>query len=141
MNNVRLFPSEFREGESTGFGNIDHKFFTELTDCLRTKGLENIFGLEIIQGQAGKMIEFSFDIGSLLLEEEQVKAEVRKQTGGLFQLQETGWNVTVKDGMVYKSGETRCLFYTTGHVKVTDSKANSVLDALRILRDGGMLAV
>jgi hypothetical protein len=41
--------------------------------------LENTLGLKAIQGQAGKMIEFSFNINSLLLKEEDVKAEVRGQ--------------------------------------------------------------
>jgi hypothetical protein len=75
MRNALLFPSEFREGPPVSVGNIDGNFFMEFTNCLWTKGLENTLGLEAIQGQAGKMIEFSFDIGSLLLKEEDVKAD------------------------------------------------------------------
>jgi hypothetical protein len=48
--------------------------------------LENTLGLEVIQGQARKMIEFSFDIGSLLLKEEEVKVEVREEGRGQFKL-------------------------------------------------------
>lgn len=140
-NNVHLFPSEFREGPPTSFENIDSQFFTEFIDCLRTKGLENALGLEVIQGPTGKMIEFSFDIGSLLLEEGQVTAEVRDEKGEQFKLQETGWAVTVKDGLVCKTGETRCVMYSTGHIKFTDSKAKGVTGALQILRDEGVLAI
>jgi hypothetical protein len=86
------------------------------------------------------MIEFSFDISSLLLKEEEVKAEVREEGRGHFKLQETGWTITVKDGTVYKTGETRCAFFTTSHIKVTDSKAKGVSDAVKILRDEGVLA-
>jgi hypothetical protein len=138
--NALLFPSEFREGSPVSVGNIDGNFFTEFTDCLWRKGLENTLGLETIQGQAGKLIEFSFDIGSLLLKEEEVKAEVREEGRGQFKLQETGWTVTVKEGTVYKTGETRCATFTTGHVKVTDSKAKGVSDVVKILRDDGVLA-
>ncbi|KAF5120295.1 hypothetical protein E5D57_013648 [Metarhizium anisopliae] len=85
------------------------------------------------------MIEFSFDIGSLLLKEEEVKAEMMEDTSSQFQLQETGWTITVRDGTVCKTGETRCVFYTTGHIKFTDSKAGGVVDVLKMLRDEGVL--
>jgi hypothetical protein len=78
--NAPLLPSEFREGPASA-RNIDRNFFTEFSDCLWKKGLETTLGLEVRQGQPGKMIEFSFDIGSLLLKEEEVKAEVRGQLG------------------------------------------------------------
>jgi hypothetical protein len=88
--NAPLSPSEFREDPPISVGNIDGNFFTEFTDCLWTKGWENTLGLEVIQGQSGKMIEFSFDIGSLLVKEEDVNAEVREERRGQFKLQETG---------------------------------------------------
>jgi hypothetical protein len=135
-----LFPSEFREGPPVNVGNVDSNFFAEFTDCLWANGLENTLGLEAVQGQAGKMIEFSFDIGSLLLREEEVKTEVREEMSGQFKLQETGWTITAKDGTVYKTGETRCVTFVTGHIKVTDSKAKGVSDAVKILRDEGVLA-
>ncbi|CAM6002057.1 unnamed protein product [Sphagnum balticum] len=77
----------------------------------------------------------------LLLKEEEVRAEVREERRGQFKLQETGWTITVKDGTVYKTGETRCVFYTTGHIKVTNSKAKGVSDIVKILRDKGVLAM
>ncbi|KAH8761533.1 hypothetical protein F5883DRAFT_562100 [Diaporthe sp. PMI_573] len=135
-----LFPSEFREGPPVSARNIDDNFFAEFTDCLMTRGLEKALGLEVIQDQAGKMIEFSFDIGSLLLQEEEVKAEVREERRGQFKLQDTGWTITVKDGTVYKTGETRCVTFPTGHIKVTDSKVECVSDAVKILKNEGVLA-
>jgi hypothetical protein len=72
--NAPLFPSEFREGPASA-RNIDSNFFTEVTDCLWANSLKNTLGLEAIQGQAGKIIEFSFDTGSLLL----IKAAVREE--------------------------------------------------------------
>ncbi|KAJ3560176.1 hypothetical protein NPX13_g9395 [Xylaria arbuscula] len=134
--NPLLFPSEFREGPPASVGNIDSNFFTEFTDCLWRKGLEKSLGLEAIEGQAGKMLEFSFDTGSLLLKEEEVRAEVR----GQFESRETGWTVIVKDGDVDKDGETRCIVYANGHVKATKIQVDGVLDALKILRDEGILA-
>jgi hypothetical protein len=86
MRTTLLFPSEFREGPPVSVGTIDGNFFTEFTNCLWTRGLENTLGLEAIQGQAGKMIEFSFDIGSLLLKEEDVNTEVREERRGQFKL-------------------------------------------------------
>jgi hypothetical protein len=87
------------------------------------------------------MIEFSFDVGSLLLQEDKVAAEVRDGRRGHVILRETGWSVTVKDGLVDKTGETRCVMYTTGYLKVTDSKAKGVSDAVKILRDEGVLVM
>jgi len=136
MRNALLLPSEFRDGPPASVGNIDSNFFTEFTDCLWTKGLENTLGLKAIQAQAGKMIEFSFDTGSLLLKEEEVKAEVRAQ----LESRETGWTVIVKDGAVDKDGETRCIVYPTGHVRASKIQVKGVLDALKILRDEGILA-
>ena len=133
-----LFLSEFREGPPTA-RDIGSNFFAEFTNCLLARGLEKALGLEALQVQAGKMVEFSFDIGSLLLKEEEVKAAVWEERRGQFNLQETGWAITVKDGNVFKTGETRCFTYTTGHVKVTDSKAKGVSDVVNILRDKGML--
>lgn len=139
--NSLLFPSEFREGPPVSVGNIDLNFFTEFIDCLWAMGLENTLGLEAIQGQVGKMIEFSFDIGSLLLQEDKVAAEVRDGRRGHVILQVTGWSVTVKDGLVDTTGETRCVRYATGHIKATDTRVNGLSDAVEILREEGVLAM
>jgi len=143
MRNSLLFPSEFREGPPVSVGNIDGNFFTEFTDCLWAKGLENTLGLKAIQGEAGKMIEFSFDIGSLLVKEEEVRAEVREEMRGQPMIQETGWAVMVKGGTVCTTGKTECWIYPppTGHVKILNSKAKAVSDAVKILRDEGVLAM
>ena len=77
------------------------------------------------------MIEFSFNAGSLLLKE----AEVR----GQFEFRETGWTITVKDGAVNKDGETRCVIVQGQHIDVTKIQVKGVLDALKILRDKGIL--
>jgi hypothetical protein len=68
------------------------------------------------------MIEFSFDIGSLLLKEVDVR--------GYFEFRETGWAVMVKDGVIDKDGETWCFIYPTGHVKAIKVHVKGVLDAL-----------
>jgi hypothetical protein len=98
-------------------------------------------GLKVIQGQARKMIKFSFDIGSLLLKEEDVNTEVKKERRGQFKLQETGWTIIAKDGTVYKTGETRCATFPSGYVRVTDSKIKGLSDAVKILRNEGVLAI
>ncbi|EFZ04008.1 hypothetical protein X797_012101 [Metarhizium robertsii] len=129
--NGRLFPSEFREGPPASNWSIESGFFTEFTDYLRVKGWENIFRLEIIQGQTGKMIEFSFDIGSLLLEEAEVS--------GQFESQETAWTIRVRDGAVDKDGETRCVIIQGQHLRATKMLVKSVSDVLKVLRDEGVL--
>jgi hypothetical protein len=73
--NSPLLPSEFHEGPAST-RNIDSNFFIEVTDYLWVNSLENTLGLEVIQGQARKMIEFSFNTSSLLLIEAAVKADV-----------------------------------------------------------------
>jgi len=131
-----LLPSEFREGR-TEIDPIDVNFVMEFTNHIRAKGWENTFGLEAIQDQVGKMVEFTFDIGSLLLEDDRVESEVRKQ----FNLQETGWAIKVDNGVVDATGETRCVTYITGHVKITNSQINDVADAIKSLRHEGLLVV
>ena len=69
-----------------------------------------------------------------------MRAEYRKDREGQFVLQDTGWAVLIKDEIVCKSGETRCFTYTTGHVKVTDSKVVSLSDILNTLKGEGFLA-
>ena len=83
--NALLLPSKFREGPAST-KNIDSNFFTEVTDYLQANSLENTLGLKVIQGQARKMIKFSFNISSLLLKEEEVRAEVREERRGQFKL-------------------------------------------------------
>jgi hypothetical protein len=83
------------------------------------------------------MIEFSFDIGSLLLKEEEINAEVR----GQLMLRDTGWAVTVEGEAVDQTGETRCVMYETRYFKVTNSQLKGVSDAVKILRDEGVLAI
>ena len=136
MRNAFLFASEFREGAPVDMGIIDRKFFTEFTDCLLERGLENTIGLEAVQGYAGKMIELSFDHGSLLLNEEIVKAEAKRQ----LESRETGWAVKVINGVTEKDGETRCIVYPTGHVRATKVPVLTALDALKVLREEGVLA-
>jgi hypothetical protein len=46
--NTFLFPSEFREGPAVSIRYINSNFFTEFTDYLWIKGLENILGLKAI---------------------------------------------------------------------------------------------
>jgi hypothetical protein len=133
--NAPLLPSEFRQGPVRA-GNIDGAFFTEVTDCLWANGLENTLGLEVIEGHAGKMVEFSFDIGSILLKEEEVNEDVTRQ----FESRETGWNVVVKDGNVDKDGQTRCIVYASGHSKATKLQEGGVIDVLNLLRREGILA-
>jgi len=134
-----LFPSEFRTGVPIDAGNINSKFFTEFIRCLQTRGLGNTLGLEVVQDQLGKMIEFSFECGNLLLKDDEVKAEAREQRGQ-FMLQETAWIITVKDGTVYTTGEKRCASYTTGHTQWIDSKIQGVLDIMKILKDKAIVA-
>jgi hypothetical protein len=140
--NALLFPSEFREGSPVSVGNIDGNFFMEFTDCLWRKGLENTLGLERIQGQAGKMIEFSFDFGSLLIKEEAVEAEVTEERAGHFTLQETGWAITIEHGAVRHIGEVQCVKAEGEHrpVAVPD-EVTKVSDVVQILRDRGILAM
>lgn len=128
---VSLFPSEFRVGPPAK-NNIDAQFFTELADCLCANGLERIIGIEATQGQCEKMIEFSFDAGNLLLTESVVT--------GQFDSLETAWAIT-EDGTVDKDGETRCVIVQGQHVRATKSAVKDLADALKTLKDEGVLIV
>ena len=105
------------------------------------KNLKNTLRLEAIQSQAEKMIEFSFDIGSLLLKEEEVKTEMREKGREQFKFQETESTVMIKNETVYKTEKLWCAIFMMSHVKVTDSKAKGVLDVVKILRDDGVLTM
>ena len=132
-----LYPSEFREGLPGNVRNIDGDFFTEFTDCLLARGLENTLGLEARQGEPAKMIEFSSDVGSLLVKDEEVSEEMR----GQFKLQETGWTVVIKDDTVDQTGESRCVTFENGHSKITNGQIKGVSDFVKLLRDDGILAM
>jgi hypothetical protein len=137
-----LDTSKFRKGLLVSVGNIDSNFFAEFTDCLWAKGWENTLGLEAIQSWSRKMIEFSFDVSSLLVKEEDVKAKVREEGRGQFKLQETGWAVTIEHKAVRHIGEVKYVKARGEHrpVAVPD-KVTKVLDVVQILRDRGILAM
>lgn len=56
-------------------------------------------------------------------------------------LQNTGWAVTLQGGAVYKTGETRCVTFQTGHVKIIAGQAKGMSDVVKILGDEGILAI
>jgi hypothetical protein len=142
-NRGHLLPAEFREGPPESIENVDSGFFKAFIDYLQNNNLETIFGLEAIQGQHKKLVEFSFDVGNLLLEEGRVRMDIIAQEGGPFELQDTVWSVVAKDKIVqHTTGETRCVTFKTGHVRMTNSKVTmSGLDVLRILEDEGVLVI
>ncbi|KAB5515599.1 hypothetical protein GE09DRAFT_575937 [Coniochaeta sp. 2T2.1] len=132
-----LIPSEFREGPPGNVRNISTDFVKEFVDCLRTNGLENMFGLELREAPDRTMIEFSFHTASLLLGDEDVRAEVRQQAV----LQVTGWAVAVKDGNVLSTGEKRCAVLADGvHRPLTNTKFNDASDALKYLQEKGYIS-
>jgi len=133
-----LLPSEFREGPPI---NIDQNFVKEFTNFVRREGLERTYGLEIIEGQPKKMIEFSFDSGSILVEEDEVTSKIREAGCGEFMLRDTSWVVTVEGGLVDQTGETRCVIYTVGHIKVKNEPVKSVSDVVNALRADGFLSM
>jgi hypothetical protein len=136
----RLLPAEFREGPPASIESVDGSFFTVFIDYIETNGLENTFGLETIQDQSGKSIEFSFDVGNLLVEEIGVKADIVSGRREMLKLQETVWAITVDGETVCTTGESRCVKFSDGkHTKVTNTKAKSALDVLRILQDEDIL--
>jgi len=136
--NGTLFPSEFREGPSINIGSMDNNFIADFTDYLWKHGWESTFGLEVMD--LGKMIEFSFDIGSLLLDEDRVTAEMKEENSRQFKFQNTGWRIKVADdGAVDQTGEIRCVIYAAGHVKITNGQIKNVLDVMEILEKEGVL--
>jgi hypothetical protein len=137
MRNALLY-SVFREGLPVNIGNICGNFFTEFTDCLWAHGLENSFGLEIKQGEPGKMIEFSFNIGLLLVKEEEVRAELREGTGQ-FTLRVTAWAITIHNGTVKHTGATYCLEVKGEPHRKIILPDTEMLDIVKILRDQGYL--
>jgi hypothetical protein len=133
---VRLFPVDFREGPAPSMGNVDCRLFVEFNAYLQAKGLGNIFGLQIAQGEARRMVEFSYEIGNLLVEEGKVKAEMIGG-GKEVKLQETAWTATVKDGIISQAVEIRCVVIAGVHREV-EVPVNE-LDIVKILEDEGVL--
>jgi len=137
-----LIYSEFREGLPVNIGNIDSNFFREFADCLRMEGLENTYGLEVKQGQPEKMIEFPFDIGLLLVGEEEVRPEVR-EGAGQFALRVTEWTITNNNGTVKHYGTKYCLVVpdeTPPHREIiVVDRYTRVSDIVESLRDQGLL--
>jgi hypothetical protein len=132
--------SMFREGPPVDIRNIYGNFFTEFTNCLWKHGLANTFGLEFYQGQPRKMIEFSFDAGLLLVEEEELRAELREGTGQ-FTLQVTAWAITIDNGTVKHKGTKYCLKPPDEEHRpiIVPTPTAEVSDIVEILRDRGYL--
>ncbi|KAK4101836.1 hypothetical protein N658DRAFT_558555 [Parathielavia hyrcaniae] len=80
-----LHPSEFREGpKDIDIAKLPSEFFEEVVDFLVENDLADKLGLQAMQGQPGHMIEFSNDLGSLLLDEQEVGAVVTSPVGGFW---------------------------------------------------------
>ena len=82
------------------------------------------------------MIEFSFDGGSILISDEAVRLHVVQELG----LTDTSWAVHAEGDLVDSTGETRCVTFPQGHMKVTDTKIDEFSKALHNLRVDGLLA-
>ncbi|KAK4149535.1 hypothetical protein C8A00DRAFT_46866 [Chaetomidium leptoderma] len=129
----RLLPSEFRYGLPGNVENVDASFFTAFSNFVVERGLANVLGIKVMQGQAESLVEFSFDDGSLLVEKKDVST---KKVDG--RLSNTGWAVT-ESGAVNQRGEVRCIASETEHFRVTANQAKGVLDVLKVLVDQGIL--
>jgi len=88
------------------------------------------------------MIEFSFDIGLLLVKEEEVRAEVREGTGQ-FTLRVTAWAITIDNGTVKHRGEKYCMEVPDEvpphRTTIIPDKDARVSDIVKSLRDQGYL--
>lgn len=108
-------PCPFRvlEGEYIDAQPFPVNFVLEFTDYVWMQDWENMFGLEVIEGQGENMVEFFFDIGSFELYEDQIDEEGRAR----FTLQETGWSTRVNNSvMVELTNEKRCAALEKGHL-------------------------
>jgi hypothetical protein len=88
------------------------------------------------------MIEFPFNIGLLLVQEEEVSAELRQGTGQ-FTLRVTAWAITIDNGTVKHGGEKFCLEVPDEeppHRTTIVPKDARVSDIVKSLRDQGYLA-
>lgn len=117
-----LFPTEFSCGPSQLA--LDVNFAKELTQALLRNNLHTILGIEIARdGKRGNMVEFSDDSGSALVPEDRVNL-VEQET-----IQYTGWVVT-DDGLVDRTGETRCHIMNGQHTPIKTGTAKGVWELM-----------
>lgn len=129
-----MLPSEFREGPPVNFDELSHDFIVDFIDCLTGRGLEKVLGIELLQAQAARMVEFSFTEGSILVQKEELKREAAEWMAGQNMFQVTGWGITVDDNnFVKQAGTTQCVIYAPpiGHRKVIVKDCLGLVETLR----------
>lgn len=130
-----LVAYECRDGRPVDFESVNPAFFHEFIYYLRTKGLTNVLGLQVLDKEPWKeMVEIVLqDSGTVMLNAESVKI------GSKYKV--TGWVTRVGDGMVtFKGGESHATTTKGTHQVFVDGKPLPTIDALReLLREEGII--
>lgn len=144
MRNALLFAYEhnFCEDPPVSTRNIDGNFFAEFTDCLIATGLEKSPGLEVTQGRTARFIEFSSDIGSLVLSHRrggEDGGEGRNEQTAHASRHKMNELSRSRVGMPSRLGRRSALFVRLAMSKSPTVRVMGVADAVKLLRNEGIL--
>jgi hypothetical protein len=132
----QLVPSEFREGPPGNIGKFTTEFVKEIVETIRILGLEKKIGLVLREAPAGTMTEFPFRTGCVLVEDKDVRKEVRDRAV----VQVTQWAVVVTDGNVSIQPDQDCMASDDGiHYVPPPREVRDSSDALKVLQKEGIL--
>lgn len=132
-------PTEFQAGLPDRTLQVNPQFLDAFREYIQTNnlGTNNLgtrFGLQVLGESDEKMIEFSYDIGNILLPE---RAVTMKTQAPNVQFRTTAWTVTRNGDLVDHDGKTDCVVVLGRHGQVT--KLENVSEVLNSLRDEGFL--
>lgn len=137
VNDARgLGASELHVGSAPPIDEADNLIFHEFVDLVCERGLHGLFELQRVMDRGVDMVEFVFDTGMFLVEQELVEEEVLLE--GATQC--TGWVATRHGGVIEYKGNRICAPHPQyGHLRLTDGKVCNGEDAIRSLNADGSL--
>jgi hypothetical protein len=124
---------ELRKGKAPQSAIEKTAFFQEYADCVCSGGWEIIFGLSIEEGWT-RRTEFVSSIGNLLVIDQAVEERKRVQ----LDFSHTAWAASGEGED--QTGVTTCFVYTSGHIRVTDTRIQDASSYWESLKREGFLS-
>lgn len=130
---------EWREGSPCSIADVDPEFFYTFVRYLRLNKLENLVGLQVLEGYSQEnLLEFILgnEAGTVMLQQSEANH------GKMFRI--TGWSFNDEDGIItYNNSETHAATKKGTHQVFTGSKPHpnirTVEDLRQILKDADIL--
>ena len=140
LSTAKLVPVEFHVAAKDFAEVLElHPDFTaEFSAYICKKGLQHIFGLSITPDEQTRFIEFSFEAGSIELNESYFAKSFWTMDKD-FRLLDSTWRPTTTSQGMRSRSETRCVTFSNGHRETAVGQVESFDDAVKLLSLQGHL--